>query len=116
MGAATMSEAALSSEYWAVCAPTKKDRPSGAVRRDSVAIITNGSRNSFQVHMKDSIARVSSAGRLIGSRTRTRVFQLEAPSMAAASRSAGGVVRKKARIKNTPKDRMPALCGKISDQ
>ena len=111
-----MIEAAARREYWVVCSLWKKARPRGAVRLFSSVIMTSGSRNSFQVHMNTSIAIVSRAGRLVGTRIRHRRRQSEAPSSRAASMMLTGTERKKLRIQKTPKARDWAVCGRISAQ
>jgi hypothetical protein len=52
----------------------------------------SGMRNSFQVQMKKKITSTARVGRLIGTMTRHRVRQREAPSSAAASRISFGNV------------------------
>ena len=66
--------------------------------------------------MKTSAHSVSTAGRAWGSSTRTSTPKLDAPSIRAASTSAGGVERKKARIQNVPNATDWPICGRISDQ
>jgi hypothetical protein len=56
------------------------------------------------------------AGRAVGSRTRHRVVQLEAPSIRAASSSDRGEDRKNARIQNVPNDTDRAISGRMSAQ
>ena len=56
--------------------------------------MTSAVRKSFHDHMKSSRTSVSTAGRAFGMITRQSVRQLPAPSIAAASISAGGTERK----------------------
>ncbi len=66
--------------------------------------------------MKTSIAMVSTAGRLIGTRTRHSTAQVEAPSSRAASITLTGTRRKNVRIQKMPNASDCAVCGRISDQ
>lgn len=57
VGSASTAAAAVSvASYWRL-APEMIARPSGAVRGESLWIMTSASRNSFQVHMIDRIQR-----------------------------------------------------------
>ena len=85
------------------------------MRSDSSVTITRGSRNSFHDHMNSSTTRVSTAGFPVGSATRTRVWNDDAPSTSAASSIGLGTERKNARIQNVPKQTLSAICGRIID-
>ena len=94
--------------------PEKLARPAGAVMW--LIVNTSARKNSFQLSAKVSTVSVRIAGRANGTMILHSVFQLDAPSIRAASNSDGGADMNAARIQKMPKATSPETSSRISAQ
>jgi hypothetical protein len=114
IGIATITAAADTSAMFVVYLPEKLARPNGAVVW--LIVKTRARKNSFQLSANVSTVNVRIAGRANGTMIFQRVFQLDAPSIRAASYSDGGADRNAARIQKMPKATSPETSSRINAQ